>query len=73
MVAPALPVAVALPDAVAEADEDADDEEADDPQAVRISPITGMEMPTTVARRMKSRRESRPAAYSSMTWLAISP
>ena len=35
-------------------------------QASRIDPSTGAAMPTTVARRMKSRRESRPAANSSM-------
>jgi hypothetical protein len=72
MVAPALPAAVALPelDAVAGVDED---EDGDEPQAVRIMSITGMEMPTTVPRRMNSRRESRPFAYSSITWLAISP
>jgi len=43
------------------------------PQAARIEPSTGADMPTTVARRMKSRRLTRPAANSSMTWLAISP
>jgi hypothetical protein len=73
MVAPALPAAVALPDADADVDVDVDVVDGDAPQAVRIASITGMEMPTTVPRRMKSRRESRPAAYSSMTWLAISP
>ncbi len=36
------------------------------PQAARIDPSSGIEMPTTVPRRMKSRRESRPAANSSM-------
>ena len=41
--------------------------------AARIGPSSGAEMPTTLARRMKSRRESRPAANSSMTWLATSP
>ena len=41
--------------------------------AARIDPSTGAEMPTTVARRMKSRRDSRPAANSSIMWLAISP
>ena len=34
--------------------------------AARIDPSTGAEMPTTVARRMKSRRDSRPAANSSI-------
>ena len=43
------------------------------PQAASIDPSSGTEMPTTVPRRMKSRRESRPAANSSMMWLAISP
>ncbi len=71
MVAPGLPAALGLPDP--EADVDVDGDDGDDPQAVRIASITGMEMPTTVPRRMKSRRESRPAANSSMTWLAISP
>jgi hypothetical protein len=70
MVAPALPAAVALadPDAVADTEED-----GDDPQAVRIISITGMEMPTTVPRRMNSRRDRRPFANSSITWLAMSP
>ena len=36
------------------------------PQAASIDPSSGTEMPTTVPRRMKSRRESRPAANSSM-------
>ena len=43
------------------------------PQAARIDPSSGTEMPTTVPRRMKSRRDSRPAANSSIMWLAISP
>src|SRR5580693_1870826 len=42
-------------------------------QAARIDPSSGADIPMTLARRMKSRRESRPAANSSMTWLAISP
>src|SRR5271165_505138 len=42
-------------------------------QAARVLPSSGTEMPTTVPRRMKSRRDSRPAANSSMMWLAISP
>src|ERR1700744_4335757 len=42
-------------------------------QAASTDPSTGAEIPTTVARRTKSRRDSRPAAYSSMMWLAISP
>ena len=41
--------------------------------AARIDPSADAEMPTTVARRMKSRRDSRPAANSSIMWLAISP
>jgi hypothetical protein len=36
------------------------------PQAASIDPSSGTDMPTTVPRRMKSRRESRPAANSSM-------
>ncbi len=66
--APAAPVAedVALADAL-----DVDGELL--PQAARIDPSTGTEMPMTVPRRMKSRRDSRPAANSSMMWLAISP
>src|SRR6202034_3352644 len=71
MGAPALPAALGLPDP--DADVDVDVVDGDDPQAVRIASITGMEMPMTVPRRMNSRRESRPAANSSMTWLAISP
>ena len=43
------------------------------PQAARIEPSSGTEIPTTVPRRMKSRRDSRPAANSSIMWLAISP
>jgi hypothetical protein len=41
--------------------------------AARIGPSADAEMPTTLARRMKSRRDSRPAANSSIMWLAISP
>ena len=70
---PALITAPAAP--VADAEE-LDDELDDDPllpQAARIDPSAGTEMPTTVARRMKSRRDSRPAANSSMMWFAISP
>src|ERR1022692_2027442 len=36
-------------------------------QAATMPPSTGIEMPTTVPRRRKSRRESRPATNSSMT------
>ena len=43
------------------------------PQAARTEPSSGTDRPTTVPRRMKSRRESRPAANSSIMWLAISP
>ena len=71
---PALITAPAAP--VADAEE-LDDEldELDEllPQAARIDPSAGTEMPTTVARRMKSRRDSRPAANSSIMWFAISP
>jgi hypothetical protein len=41
--------------------------------AARIDPSSGADMPTTLARRMKSRRDSRPVANSSMMWFAISP
>src|SRR5580658_6011755 len=75
-----MPARITAPGApAAELDAEADDEpdEPDDdaelPQAARIDPSTGTEMPTTVARRMKSRRDNRPAANSSMMWLAISP
>jgi hypothetical protein len=71
---PALITAPAAPVADDEPDEDDDaDEDAELPQAARIDPRAGTDMPTTVARRMKSRRDSRPAANSSMMWFAISP
>jgi hypothetical protein len=44
-----------------------------DPQAEMIAPRTGSDMPTTVPRRMKSRRDSRPAANSSMMWFPTAP
>src|ERR1700677_4787310 len=65
--APAAPVALALLDGALH-----DDDELL-PHAARIDPSTGADMPTMLARRTKSRRDSRPAANSSMTWLAISP
>jgi hypothetical protein len=37
------------------------------PHAEMTAPSTGSDIPTTAPRRRKSRRESRPAAYSSMT------
>ncbi len=43
------------------------------PHAEITAPRMGSEMPTTVPRTSKSRREIRPAANSSMMWLAISP
>ncbi|HXA61209.1 MAG TPA: hypothetical protein VNW94_18770 [Streptosporangiaceae bacterium] len=60
---------------VADAEELEDELDDDEllPQAARIDPSAGTEMPTTVARRMKSRRDSRPAANSSIMWFAISP
>ena len=73
-VIPALITAPAAP--VAEAVELLVDEADDDElllQAAMIDPSSGTEMPTTVPRRTKSRRDSRPAANSSMMWLAISP
>ena len=74
VVMPALITAPAAPVAEAEEPAEADDEDEELlPQAARIEPSTGTEMPTTVPRRMKSRRDSRPAANSSMTWLAMSP
>src|SRR5580658_5061647 len=72
-----MPARITAPGApVAEVDAVADDELDGDVellQAARTDPRTGAEMPTTVARRMKSRRDSRPAANSSMMWFAISP
>jgi hypothetical protein len=70
IVAPGAPAAG--PDPEADADEPADGLD-ELPQAETIAPSTGMDKPMTLPRRMKSRREMRPAAYSSMTWLAISP
>src|SRR5579864_4074990 len=74
-----MPALITAPGAPA-AELDAPEAEVDPPddddellQASRIDPTSGTDMPTTLARRMKSRRVSRPAANSSMTWLAISP
>jgi hypothetical protein len=64
MVAPGLAAAVLLLD---------DDGVPELPQAEITAPSTGSDMPTMVPRRMKSRRDIRPAANSSMTWFAISP
>jgi len=60
---PALMVAPAPPPP----DELAGVEDVEPPQAEMTAPITGSDIPTTAPRRRKSRRESRPAAYSSMT------
>jgi hypothetical protein len=65
MVAPGLPAA-ALP--LLE-----DDGLPELPQAEITAPSTGSDMPTMVPRRIKSRRDIRPAANSSITWFAISP
>jgi hypothetical protein len=54
-------------------DVDGPAEEELDEHAETIAPSSGIDKPTTLPRRMKSRREIRPAAYSSITWLAISP
>src|SRR5580704_17284560 len=72
---PALITAPGAPDAEldAELDDEVDELEDELPQAARIAPSDGAVMPTTAARRMKSRRVSRPAANSSMMWFAISP
>src|SRR2546423_10284990 len=43
------------------------------PQAARIDPSSGTEIPTTVPRRMKSRRDRRPAADSSLMWVGTCP
>src|ERR1700677_1808735 len=71
VVMPALITAPAAPVAVEDADVP-DLAEVDEllPQAASTEPRTGSEMPTTLARRTKSRRDSRPAANSSITWLA---
>src|SRR5580692_12998401 len=65
-----MPALITAPGApVAEDDEPGDDEDEEEeelPHAARIDPMAGTEMPTTVARRMKSRRDSRPAANSSI-------
>jgi hypothetical protein len=42
-------------------------EELELPQAETTAPSTGSDIPMTVPRRRNSLRESRPAAYSSMT------
>ena len=70
---PALITAPALPAAEADDEPAAGLDELLLLQAARIDPTSGAEMPTTLARRMKSRRDIRPAANSSMMWLAISP
>src|SRR5271166_2194691 len=69
--APGAPVAE--DEALADDELDALDELDELLQASRIDPASGTDIPTTLARRMKSRRDSRPAASSSMMWLAISP
>ncbi len=67
-----MPALMTAPAAPAAADDDEDEvpgaAELEEllPQAASIDPSSGTEMPTTVPRRMKSRRESRPAANSSM-------
>ena len=63
---PALIVAPGAPVADDEPPADVVDDDELLLQASRMPPRTGTEMPTTVARRMKSRRDSRPAANSSM-------
>jgi hypothetical protein len=67
MVAPALPGAALLLPLLD------DDGLPELPQAESTAPSTGSDTPTIVPRRMKSRRDIRPAANSSMTWFAISP
>src|SRR5580692_2182346 len=70
-----MPALITAPGAPAADEDDVPDfAELDEllPQAARIEPRTGTEIPTTLARRTKSRRVSRPAANSSMTWLATS-
>ncbi len=65
-----MPALITAPAAPAPADDDVPDfAELEEllPQAASTEPSTGTEMPTTLARRMKSRRDSRPAANSSMT------
>src|ERR1700691_5122134 len=65
-----MPTLITAPDVPAAAGDDAPDFAVVDellPQAASTEPSTGAEIPTTLARRMKSRRESRPAANSSMT------
>ena len=42
------------------------------PHAAAMNETRGIDMPSTVPRRMNSRRLMRPAAYSSMTWFSIS-
>jgi hypothetical protein len=63
---PALMLAPALPAGVAEEPVDGVELELP-PQAARMPPSTGIDKPIIVPRRMKSRRESRPATNSSMT------
>src|ERR1700678_12393 len=74
---PALIVAPGAPAAAVELGvllvDDGAFEEGDDEHAARIEPSSGTEMPTTVPRRTKSRRERRAGANSSLMWLAISP
>jgi hypothetical protein len=68
---PALMVAPADPAGV-EVDEDVVPEVLL-PQAARIPPSSGTDMPMTVPRRRKSRREMWPATNSSMMWFSTSP
>ena len=60
MVAPALPALPPVP-------EDELGLGLDEPQAARMPPSTGAEIPTRAPRRSSSRRERRPATNSSMT------
>ena len=69
IVAPALP-GRPRPDPVAGAGADAAARPAGGEDRRRAP---AADMPTTVPRRMKSRRDSRPAANSSMMWLATAP
>jgi hypothetical protein len=73
IIAPGAPPPPAGDDDPAEVDPDGPAVEELDEHAETIAPSNGIDNPMTLPRRMKSRREIRPAAYSSMTWLAISP
>jgi hypothetical protein len=55
------------PEEELELEEDDDDEDDDeDPQAARIAPSSGADIPIMLPRRMKSRRLTWPATNSSM-------